>query len=845
MEDHASFGYWLRRRRRALDLTQHDLAHLIGCAVSTIRKIEADERRPSRALAELLADRLGVPADERATFLQVARAERAVSHLAQPAVPEAAIPPPQLRASAPTGVTALRPAAPLAKAVNGAATPAPRAEPRGEGEPADAAPTLGRRQRRNRQKMLEKVYGWWIKGVLEQSLHREALIELNLAYAPEAVAHPWGMVVQEPGAPDRRLPPGTRVVEVFDSSGEELLILGEPGAGKTTLLLELARDLIARARQDESAPIPVIFHLSSWSKRYPSLSDWLVEELSAKYQVPRAIGRTWCRAGESAILPLLDGLDEVREDHREACVAALNAFRRQNGLDGIAICSRSSEYAALVGRLKLQCAVVVQPLTARQIDAYLADMGEGASQLRGLLSARPALQEMARTPLMLTIMALAYRDRAGAGLPDLDPQRQCAHLLDAYVQRMLLQRGDKRRYHPERTRRWLSWLARAMVRHDQTVLLIERMQPAWLDVPQQRRYAVGEGLGVALIAGVGTAVVYGLRSLLPDAILSGPAAATIGYEAFQTRLAALPLGGSPATAIWLLLLVLMGIGAGIAGGLTAGLIAPAAGEAEIAARDLWRRARRCIHIGLAAGLPAGAIAGLFGGLANGVFEMVSVGTIASIASTLVASPGRIRVVETLGWSWRRAARGLTAALLVALAWTLVMQVSGDWMTYRLVERVAVYTIALGLAGGITSGAIEARARPNQGVHRSLRNAATIGVMAALIVGAAGALLAPAALPAGLRVITGFEFGIAAGIVMGLGWGGFVGVQHASLRLSLWRAGAAPWRYSRFLDHAAECLLLRKVGGGYMFVHRLLMQHLADVDANAQERASTSADPHVG
>ena len=45
MDSTASFGYWLRRRRKALDLTQEALARQVGCAVITIRKIEADELR--------------------------------------------------------------------------------------------------------------------------------------------------------------------------------------------------------------------------------------------------------------------------------------------------------------------------------------------------------------------------------------------------------------------------------------------------------------------------------------------------------------------------------------------------------------------------------------------------------------------------------------------------------------------------------------------------------------------------------------------------------------------------------------------------------------------------------
>src|SRR5215211_1943360 len=42
-----SFGEWLRRRRRALDLTQAELADRAGCVTGTIKSIEANARRPS------------------------------------------------------------------------------------------------------------------------------------------------------------------------------------------------------------------------------------------------------------------------------------------------------------------------------------------------------------------------------------------------------------------------------------------------------------------------------------------------------------------------------------------------------------------------------------------------------------------------------------------------------------------------------------------------------------------------------------------------------------------------------------------------------------------------------
>ena len=81
MESTSSFGYWIRRQRKALDLTQQTLADKVGCSVAAIKKIEGDERRPSRQIAERLADILAVPASQREIFLKVARGVRLVDQL--------------------------------------------------------------------------------------------------------------------------------------------------------------------------------------------------------------------------------------------------------------------------------------------------------------------------------------------------------------------------------------------------------------------------------------------------------------------------------------------------------------------------------------------------------------------------------------------------------------------------------------------------------------------------------------------------------------------------------------------------------------------------------------------
>ena len=80
-ETTSSFGYWVRRQRLALDLTQADLARMVSCATVTISKLERDERRPSRQMANLLADRLAIPPDQRDRFLAVALGELAADRM--------------------------------------------------------------------------------------------------------------------------------------------------------------------------------------------------------------------------------------------------------------------------------------------------------------------------------------------------------------------------------------------------------------------------------------------------------------------------------------------------------------------------------------------------------------------------------------------------------------------------------------------------------------------------------------------------------------------------------------------------------------------------------------------
>ncbi len=196
--------------------------------------------------------------------------------------------------------------------------------------------------KRNRLQMLSRVHSDWIEGVLDQSLYKVARLELGLETKPDAV-QPLNVQVQRHDQPSKPLAAGTRLSSFFGYHQlGQLLILGAPGSGKTTLLLELAKDLIERAKQDESLQIPIVFNLSSWVLERQPLPDWLKEELNLRYDVPRKIAKVWVET--EAILPLLDGLDEVSADHREACVEAINEFRTNQPL---VVCSRLGSHSGM------------------------------------------------------------------------------------------------------------------------------------------------------------------------------------------------------------------------------------------------------------------------------------------------------------------------------------------------------------------------------------------------------------------------------------------------------------------------------------------------------------------
>ena len=263
----------------------------------------------------------------------------------------------------------------------------------------------------------------------------------------------------------------------------------------------------------------------------PALEAWLVEQIYLQYGISKGIIPALLSAGQICLL--LDGLDEVAEAVQEACVETINQFRENQHVP-LAVCSRTDDYDLLSVKLKLRTAVAIQPLSEAQIAAYLTDRRH---QLHADEAVRQddALKELARTPLFLSVMAVAYQ---GYDLTELRPLLQDVnirqqHLYQAYLQRAFGRlRQSSSDYPPAQSLDQLAYLARQLGQRRRYDFFFEELQPDWLPPAVARRHrrlsALSLGLGVALVGGLLGALVGGLLGGLLGGLVGGLVGGLLG-----------------------------------------------------------------------------------------------------------------------------------------------------------------------------------------------------------------------------------------------------------------------------------------------------------------------------
>ncbi len=710
------------------------------------------------------------------------------------------------------------------------------------------------KNQRNHAVMRQLVRKFWIDGVLKSSLYNEVLIRLNLTEQPKAVENrPWDLILQQPGKPNYEIPPGTPIINVFDQMGGLLLILGEPGSGKTTMLLELADELLKRAESDPTYPTPVVFNLSSWAEKRLSLAEWLVEELRTKYNIPKKVAQRWMADDE--LLPLLDGLDEVRQENREDCVKAINQFR-QDHLVPIAVCSRSVEYSDLSTRILLQGAVLVQPLTIEQMGSYLTDISPQLSTIHTVLAKDIELQRLAQSPLMLGILSFVYSDTTLSQFYLTDrTQNRRYYLFNTYIQRMFLRRGTTANYSFIKAIYWLQWLATRLLQSGQSIFLIERMQPNWM---QPSGHKIGLTPIIMVLAGPIYGLIYGLIVGLFVGLFVG-----LGVEMFGGPLELSFLGPEPyPLEAGLFSGLNNGLSTGLIVGLIVGLIDGFSGNfREIDPIEHPTVLKRNLTSSLWATLFWGLLTGLFFLLVSGRSAALLVGFVFGLSGGLLAAFRQIEPTKNLGWSWHRMKDNLYFGLLVTLIFWLLNRLLNelgiglifgiDLGFWGKLFREIKYLLPCGLIGGLISGVLfETSAkrtdilflRDTQTSNRSIKLSIRYSLTASLIYGLFVAQISWL----GMGVVAwGLNWGVLFGILGGLSCGGHFIAKHYVLRVVLWWKNFTPWNYNRFLDYCYERIFLRKVGDGYIFIHRMLLEHFAsltDEDINrlvAEVEASRS------
>lgn len=189
----------------------------------------------------------------------------------------------------------------------------------------------------------------------------------------------------------------------------------------------------------------------------------------------------------------------------------------------------------------------------------------------------------------------------------------------------------------------------------------------------------------------------------------------------------------------------------------------------------------------------------------------------------------VRIVEKISWPAGKGRFSILMGLLVGAPVALVVGLAFGPLMGLLAGLTLGGTIGLlVLARHLVADEIDMKIIPNQGIRRSAHNALFtglgVGLISALGVGLPIGLIFGS--PFGLAF--GAPFGVATGLLGSLFFGGEPCLQHVLIRAMLSRAGHMPRSYVRFLDYAAERIFLRKIGGAYIFVHRMLMEYFASL-----------------
>ncbi|MEW5868384.1 MAG: tetratricopeptide repeat protein [Chloroflexota bacterium] len=368
-----------------------------------------------------------------------------------------------------------------------------------------------------RDVLLEKIRQEWIENWQGCSLQRRVVEQLELQDQPGALAELRVQVSGAEGQSTQALPLGPQLIPLFEQCGRWMWVLGQPGSGKTSVLHELVHRLGGRASRNQARPVPVVLNLSTWKPQERSLARWAAAELERRYQVPVKLSLRWLES--SALVLLLDGLEQVPPEARLECVQAIQRFAFGYSQAGVVVSCDPQAYAELAPHLEAHLALRLLPLEAAQVEASLRLAGRGALACYRAWAERPAMQAALQSPLLLDLFLLAVANGAAETLVDVaSPEELRQRLLENYAGKALedfaLPEGATR----EDAQRWLAWIARNLRQRRQRTLFQESLQPDWLPPGAlQTRYAATVRWPARLIVGGYALAALGMLPLIfPD-----------------------------------------------------------------------------------------------------------------------------------------------------------------------------------------------------------------------------------------------------------------------------------------------------------------------------------------
>lgn len=284
--------------------------------------------------------------------------------------------------------------------------------------------------------------------------------------------------------------------------------------------------------------------------------DWMAAQIHGRYGLNLATCKEWLQRDE--VVPLLDGLDELGKGRIREAIAAIDALQEDyQQQPDLVICCRIQDYREAIAAEKegsetryhlrgVDRAVRLCELSEVQIRHYLQQ--RDAENLWEDLRVRSGFWELAKNPMLLNLLPIAYPERLPENAPE-DPETCQSLLFDAFLHRKLnpaqrTQSGQLEDYKPKEARYYLAWLAASMEREgiNQREFLIEKLQPTWLENQRQwQRYRLIVELIVGLKAelkirtkpnqgiwetAIQTLITIGLAMFLSPLIVIVPALAT-------------------------------------------------------------------------------------------------------------------------------------------------------------------------------------------------------------------------------------------------------------------------------------------------------------------------------